>query len=222
MFQVLGRIVYIYHFKNCFEFLKPILNYKKINKMIPLFKVFMNNNMEPVLNTLNSGMITQSQKVEEFESKLKEWFDYKNILTVNSATSGLTLALRLLNLKEGDEVLCTPLTCFATTCSVLANKLKIKWVDVDVNTCNMDLDDLKYKISSSTKAILVVHWGGSPIDLDKLKNIAGDIPIIEDCAHAFGAEYNGKKIGCHENIAVFSLQAIKHLTTGDGLSLRHI
>ena len=184
--------------------------------MLPLFKVFMSNDVSEVVHTLYSGMITQGKKVEEFETKLKEWFKYDNILTLNSATSGLTLALRLLNLQPDDEVLCTPLTCFATTCAALANRVKIKWVDVDINTCNMDLDDLKNKISEKTKAILFVHWGGFPIDLDRMKEIAGNIPIVEDCAHAFGAEYNGKKIGCHGNIAVFSLQAIKHLTTGDG------
>lgn len=184
--------------------------------MIPLFKVFMNIDTKPVQDTLQSGIITQNKKVEEFENNLKKWFSFDYILTLNSATSGLTLALRLLNLQQGDEVLCTPLTCFATTCAVLANNLNIKWVDVDSNTCNMDLNDLKQKISSKTKAILFVHWGGSPIDLDKLKEISGNIPIVEDCAHAFGAEYKGKKIGCHGNICVFSLQAIKHLTTGDG------
>lgn len=184
--------------------------------MIPLFKVAMSGDLSPVLETLQSGMITQSSKVELFEDKLKSFFNFPHILTLNSATSGLTLALRLLNLSENDEVLCTPLTCFATTASVLANKLKIKWVDTDPNTANMDLDDLQKKISPTTKAILFVHWGGYPIDLDRLKAIAGNIPIIEDCAHSFGATYKDKFVGTTGNIAVFSLQAIKHLTTGDG------
>jgi len=184
--------------------------------MLPLFRVFMSADVTQVTTTLLSGMITQGKKVEEFESKLKEWFSYDHILTLNSATSGLTLALRLLDIQPGDEVLCTPLTCFATTSAVLANRASIKWVDTDLDTCNMDLNDLQRKISPKTKAILFVHWGGFPIDLDKLKEIAGSIPIIEDCAHSFGAEYKGKKLGCHGNIAVFSLQAIKHLTTGDG------
>ena len=177
----------------------------------------MNKNVpEKVSETLTSGMITQSKKVQQFEEKLQDVFKHPYILTLNSATSGLTLGIRLLNLNKGDEVLCTPLTCFATTTAVLANGLNIKWVDVDTKTCNMDLDDLKQKISDKTKAILFVHWGGSPIDLDKLKQIAGPIPVVEDCAHSFGARYKQQAVGTTGNIAVFSLQAIKHLTTGDG------
>lgn len=179
----------------------------------------MNKNVnEPLLETLHSGYITQGKKVEEFEERLREWFKYPYILTLNSATSGLTLALRMLNLKNTDEILSTPLTCFATNCSILANNLRIKWVDVDPKTCNMDLDDLERKITNNTKAIMVVHWGGSPIDLERLNKIRDkyNIPVIEDCAHSFGAEYNNKKIGTHGNYCVFSLQAIKHLTTGDG------
>lgn len=185
--------------------------------MIPLFKVKMADNIDQVTKTLQSGALTQGKKVEEFETALKNVFDHPYVVTVNSATSGLTIALRLLNLPERAEVLATPLTCFATTCAILENRLNIKWVDVDPQTCNMDLNDLKRKISPETKAIVFVHWGGAPIDLDALKNIAGDIPIIEDCAHAFGATYKGKPLGTNMgNIAVYSFQAIKHLTTGDG------
>lgn len=193
--------------------------------MIPLFKVFMSQDAaKEVGETLNSGMITQNKKVEEYETSLKKWFGHDLILSLNSATSGLTLAFRLLNLKAGDEVLSTPLTCMATNLPILANNLKIRWVDVDPNTCNIDLKDLKSKISKKTRAVCFVHWGGSPVDLDEIENIkkyakdtfGTDLKIIEDCAHAFGAEYNNKKIGTHGNIAVFSTQAIKHLTTGDG------
>lgn len=193
--------------------------------MLSLFKVFMSKESgDEVSKTLSSGMITQSSKVEEFELRLKEWFNYPYILTLNSATSGLTLAVRMLNLNSDDEILSTALTCTATNWPILSNGLKIKWVDVDPNTCNMNLDDLKNKITSKTKAVVFVHWGGSPIDLNKLKEIQDytlkkfgfKLQVIEDCAHAFGAEYYGKKIGTHGNTCVFSLQAIKHLTTGDG------
>jgi len=178
----------------------------------------------PLLETLHSGYITQGKKVEEYETKLKEYLEYPYVLTVNSATSGLTLAMRMLNLPSGSEVLTCPLTCLATNMAILAVGYKIKWVDVDKDTGNMDLNDLAKKITSTTKAILVVHWGGTPIDLDKLKlirlkareQVGFDIPIVEDCAHAFGAVYKGRKIGSHRNYCVFSTQAIKHLTTGDG------
>jgi dTDP-4-amino-4,6-dideoxygalactose transaminase/predicted N-acetyltransferase YhbS len=193
--------------------------------MLTLFKVFMAPEIDrELLEVLHSGFVTQGVKVEEFENKLREWFDYPYICTLNSATSGLTLALRLLNLSSEDEVLCTPLTCFASNAPVLANNLKIKWVDVDPDTCNMDLNDLKSKITEKTKAVVLVHWGGTPNDLDCIEEIktytketyGHTLHIIEDCAHSFGSEYKGQKIGTHGNICVFSLQAIKHLTTGDG------
>jgi dTDP-4-amino-4,6-dideoxygalactose transaminase/predicted GNAT family N-acyltransferase len=191
---------------------------------IPLFKVNMNNNLEIVMNTLTSGMITQGSKVEEFENKLKEYFNYPYILTLNSATSGLTLAYRLLNLNNDDVVISTPLTCFATNAAILANNLNIIWADTDPNTCNIDLEDVKNKINENTKVLTFVHWGGVPVNLDIVeelkiytKNTYGhDLYIVEDCAHSFGCEFNGKKLGTYGNICVFSLQAIKHLTSGDG------
>ena len=127
-------------------------------------------------------------------------------------------------LSDGDEVLCTPLTCTATNFPVVANGLKIKWVDVDPKTLNMDLDDLERKISPNTKVILLVHWGGYPVDLDRVKSIQertqklyGFKPaVIEDCAHAMGSTYKEKRLGNHGNICAYSFQAIKHITSGDG------
>ena len=203
----------LYQYKN---WNKNDLKSKNINKMtdisIPLFKVYMNNNLQSVLDTLSSGMITQGKKVEEFENKLKEYFNYPYILTLNSATSGLTLAYRLLNLKDNDIVISTPLTCFATNAAILANNLRIVWCDTDRNTCNIDFEDVKKKINSNTKVLSFVHWGGVPVDLDKVKEIKQyawekyeiELSVVEDCAHAFGTEFNGKKLGTHGNICVFS------------------
>lgn len=197
--------------------------------MKSLFKVFMSEDVrEKIPDILTSGFITQGKKVEEFEKELKETFNYPYILTLNSATSGITLALRMIkdrmNLTSEDEVLTTPLTCMATNEPILANGLKIKWVDVSKENCLMCLDDLEKKITKSTKVIIFVHWGGYPLDLDRLDQILykkerelGFRPlVIEDCAHAFLSEYKGKLIGTHGNYCVFSTQAIKHLTTGDG------
>lgn len=203
-------------------------------KRLPLFKVFMSptvtQDLDPVLH---SGSITQGKKVEEFEAALKNWFGYPYILTLNSATSGLTLAVRL-GFPPGSEiegtVLCSPLTCFATVASILAISLKIKWVDTDPETGNICLLDLEKKLAGddSIKGMVFVHWGGSPLDIDRINALryeylsrTGTRPfLVEDCAHSFGAEYLGKKLGAHcgisESICVFSLQAIKHLTTGDG------
>lgn len=192
---------------------------------IPLFKVAMNKNIdEELVKIIHSGMITQGKKVEEFEKKLKQLFNHPYILTLNSATAGLTIAHRLLKEKTKCEiVLSTPLTCFATNAPILANGMKIKWVDVDKETCNIDLDDLKQKITNETKILTFVHWGGNPINYNKLNLILDEkekeygfrVHIVEDCAHGFFSLYDSKPIGIH-NISVYSLQAIKHLTTGDG------
>jgi dTDP-4-amino-4,6-dideoxygalactose transaminase len=200
---------------------------------IQLFKVFMSENAAPeVAKVLNSGYIGQGEKVEQFESKLQDFFMKDYIVTLNSGTSGLHLALDLLKkssgkwpgLEDGDEVLATSLTCTASNFPILANNLNIKWVDVDPTTLNMDLDDLSRKISPKTKAIMLVHWGGYPNDLDRIKEIQNKCfelygfkpAVIEDGAHSFGSKYKGKYIGNHGNMTMYSLQAIKHITSIDG------
>lgn len=220
-----------------------------MSKNIPLFKVYMSKNA-PAATTkvLESGYIGQGPKVDEFENHLKDFFNNDYVATTNSATSAEHLALHLLKkpqenmqlfhgvaalnskwpgIEDGDEVLATPLTCTATNFPILANNMKIKWVDIDPETLNMDLDDLARKITPKTKVIFLVHWGGYPMDLEKLQKIQasahklyGFTPaIIEDCAHAFGSKFNGKPIGSHGNICTFSFQAIKHLTSVDGGAL---
>ena len=196
---------------------------------IPLFKVFMSQNVhKEVKKVLYSGFVGQGSQVDKFEDSLKNYIGNEYLCTTNSGTSALHLALHSLkkpyNIKDGDEVLCTPLTCTATNWPVLANNLKIKWVDVNPNNLNMDLDDLERKITPKTKVIMIVHWGGYPIDLDRIKKIQqktkelyGFKPIvIEDCAHGIGSTYKGKRLGNHGNLCMFSFQAIKHITAVDG------
>jgi dTDP-4-amino-4,6-dideoxygalactose transaminase len=217
----------------------------KTKQEIPLFKVFMSPNAAPeVSKILNSGYIGQGPKVDEYETDLKDFFNVDRLVTLNSGTSGLHLALHLLKkpymvrtsdahefnetnwpgIQDGDEVLATALTCTASNFPILANNLKIKWVDVDPGTLNMDLDDLERKITPKTKAIVLVHWGGYPNDLDRIKQIQekslklyGFKPaIIEDGAHSFGSKYKGKNLGNHGNMVMYSTQAIKHITSIDG------
>lgn len=193
--------------------------------MIPLFKVAMQSNIEVDLSTvLHSGYIGQGPKVEEFESCLSTHFKNPFINTVSSATSGLVLALHLCKDGIRDEVISTPLTCTATNSSILQNGLKIKWADINRSDFNIDSEDVIKKLSPRTLAIMAVHWGGYACDLDKLKyaqNVCqgkyGHRPtIIEDCSHCWDAYYKKQMVGNRGNIAVFSFQSIKHLTTGDG------
>lgn len=197
--------------------------------MIPLFKVFMSDlASDKVAEVLKSGYVGEGPKVKEFEQSLRKWFNNPFMAATNSATSAEHLALRLIkktyNLKEGDEVLATPLTCTASNWPILANNFRIKWVDINPKTFNMDLDDLEAKLSPTTKAVMAVHWGGYPMDLDRLEVIKKmakirydiDLAVIEDCAHALGSTYKNKKIGNHGNYCTFSFQAIKHVTSVDG------
>lgn len=200
--------------------------------MIPLFKVGMTEAAEKmVCEVLRSGYIGQGPVVDEFETALRQRLGNPALVTVNSATSGLHLALHMLATEgSGDgepprtEILTTPLTCTATNWPILSNGLKATWVDVDPATLNVDLDDMARKISPSTRAIMIVHWAGYPVDLDRLRRILDQAEamlgfrpaVIEDCAHAWGSTYAGRVLGNHGNICVYSFQAIKHLTCGDG------
>ena len=226
---------------------------KKPKEPIQLFKVHMAPTAaDEVAKVLNSGYIGQGPKVEELEKTLQDFLEVDKLVTLNSGTSGLHLALHLLKtpkknsqiyhgvvnvdnnwpgLQPGDEVLATALTCTASNWPILANGLKIKWVDIDPTTLNMDLDDLERKITPTTKAIMLVHWGGYPNDLDRVKQIQqkalsmyGFKPaVIEDGAHSFGSKYKGKYLGNHGNMVMYSFQAIKHITAIDGgiLTLPH-
>ena len=199
--------------------------------MIPLFKVAMNPSAaDRAREVIMSGYVGQGPINDEFEGSLRQWFDTPLVATTNSATSAEHLAFHLFKqfgLKEGDEVLTTSMTCFATNSPVVANGLNPKWVDVDPETLNLDLNDLESKLSNRTKVLYVVHWGGYPVDLQRLTNIAdraeltyGFRPfILEDCAHAFGSRLHGKPIGSHGNTCTFSFQAIKSLTALDGGAL---
>ena len=152
---------------------------------IPLFKVFMDKTaIEESNKVLSSGYVTQGP-VENFENKLRSFFNEDLVTTTNSATSALHLVMHMLKTNglgpekikvtgNEDHILTTPLTCTATNWPILLNNINLRWVDVDESNCNMDLDDLEGKLNENTKAVLLVHWGGFPIDLNKLKKIQDD------------------------------------------------
>ena len=184
-----------------------------------LFKVHMPRSVdEPLLEVLHSGFIGQGQKVDEFENRLANYFGNQYALTVNSGTSAIQLALRLANVGPGDEVISTAMTCTATNMPVLAAGANLIWADVDPHTGLIDPNALKSKITEKTKAIIMVHFGGLPCDIDAINKIAkeNNIKTIEDAAHALGSSYKNQKIANHSDFVIFSFQAIKHFTTIDG------
>ncbi len=170
---------------------------------------------------LASGYIGQGPRVDLFEEKLKAWTSSPYILTLNSGTSALHLALRLAGIGFGDEVISTPMTCMATNVPILANGARIVWADIDPKTGNICPKSVKEKITSKTKAIICVDWAGYPCDLEELQLIADQhgIKLIEDAAHGFGSRYKDKLVGGIADFTCFSFQAIKHITTVDGGAL---
>jgi len=173
--------------------------------------------IDAVADVINSGWIGLGPRTKEFEEKFAEFIGIKHAIALNSATAGLHLALKLLNLQKGSEIITTPLTFISTAFSPLYCNLKPVFADIQEDTLNIDLEDIKKKITPKTKAIIPVHYGGHPCDMKEIQEIAeeNDLMIIEDAAHACGSEYNNKKIGSL-NLTVFSFAAIKNLSTGDG------
>lgn len=196
--------------------------------MIPLFKVFSAPEIIDNLKTVfDSGFIGQGETVDQFEDALRQKLDSEYVVTTNSATSAEHLVFYILKkfygLESGDEVLTTALTCSATNTPIILNDLKVKWVDIDPKSMNIDLLDLERKISPSTKVIYITHWGGTPVNMDKVLQLRdktykafGFYPyILQDCAHAFGATWDNKELSNY-GLCTYSFQAIKHLTTVDG------
>jgi perosamine synthetase len=173
-----------------------------------------------IADVLATRWIGQGPRVEEFEERLGSYCG-ASAIAVGSGTDALHIAYRLAGIGPGDEVIAPIFTCTATNIPLLYCGAKIVFADVDPNTLNVDPDDVRKKISSRTKALVVVHYGGQVCEMDKLRDICDEygIPIIEDAAHALGASQNGKLVGSEGNYTIFSFQAIKHITTGDGGAL---
>ncbi len=167
---------------------------------------------EPIM----SGWLTAGPKVREFEEIFAKRHGVKHAMAVTSATTALHLALVALGVKEGDEVIVPAFTWISTANVVLYCGAKVVFVDVDRQSFNLDVEDLKNKITSKTKAIIPVHLFGLCADIDAIKQIAGDIPLVEDGACAAGAGYKGKPAGSLGTIGCFSFHPRKSVTTGEG------
>ena len=172
-----------------------------------------------VMETLDSRWIGQGPKVKLFEEGFSKKFgSNRPAIAVGSGTDALHLSYILAGLKSGDEVIAPVFTCTATNIPFLYMDVKINFADIDSDTMNMDIDHVRQLMNQNVKAIVCVHYGGLPCDMDELQSIADEwgVPIIEDAAHAVGAKYKGRDIGSISDFTMFSFQAIKHITTGDG------
>lgn len=184
--------------------------------MINLFKPCLGDEeLQNLKEVFESGWTGLGPKTEEFEKKFAEYIGSKYAVGLNSATSALDLSLKLLNIKQGDEVIVPTITFVSTAHAVIYNSANPIFADVD-NDLLIDIEDVKNKITTRTKAIIPVHYSGRPVNIKYLKKITKNIPIVEDCAHACGASLNGKKCGNMGDIGIFSFHAVKNLCTGDG------
>lgn len=167
---------------------------------------------------LRSGWITTGPKVQEFETKLSEYFSGRIVRTFNSGTCTMEIALRIAGIGPGDEVITTPISWVATANVILAVGAIPIFVDIDPLTRNIDLNKVEAAISPRTKAILPVYLAGLPLDIAQLYAIAKQyqLRIIEDAAQALGSSWKGKQIGSQGDFISFSFQANKNITTAEG------
>jgi len=158
-------------------------------------------------------------EVEEFEEEMTDYLNVKFAVGVASGTDALALALKALDIGEGDEVITTPFTFIATAEAITRAGAKPVFCDIDEKTYNMDADKIESRITPQTKAILPVHLYGLTCEMDKIVSLAQkhDLKIIEDAAQSFGAKYNDKKAGTIGNLGCFSFFPAKNLGAfGDG------
>lgn len=177
--------------------------------------------IDAVSRVLKSGWIGLGPETALFEKNLERFLGKKHVVTTNSATSALHLALIISGVTEGDEVIAPALTFVSTNHVILYQKATPVFCDVDpVTLCANPLDIIS-KITPKTKAIIVVHYAGHPVDMDPLVKIAREknITLIEDNAHGLGGEYKGKKLGTIGDIGCFSFHAVKGVAMGDGGAL---
>ncbi len=186
--------------------------------MIPVFKpCYGQEELEALKEPFKTGWIGLGPKTKEFEEKFARYIGVKYAVATNSCTASLHLAMNVMGI-EGYEVISTPMTFVSTNHAILYNKGIPIFSDIYPDTLNINPDEIKKLITSGTKAIVAVHYGGHPCDMDVINEIAGEnnLIVIEDAAHGCGGEYKGRKIGSLGDIACFSFHAVKNLATADG------
>jgi len=176
------------------------------------------NEIDSVIKTMRSGWLTMGPKTLEFENAFRTYIDSQFAISVNSATAALHLALNAVGVGNGDEVIIPTNTFIATAEAVVYSGAKPILCDVEENYHNLDINLIEQLITPRTKAIIPVHFGGNPCDMDEIKKIANhfNLKIIEDAAHALPSSYKNKIIGTLSDAVCFSFYATKTLTTGDG------
>lgn len=187
--------------------------------MIPIAKPYITElEAQAAYDTILTGWITQGPKVAEFEEKFANYVGSKYAVAVSNCTTALHLSMIVAGIGKDDEVICPSMSYIATAnCIKYVNAIPV-FAEIDPNTMNLDINDVKHRITKKTKAILLAHQIGFPADIDAFQNLCKEfnLKLIEDAACAVGSEYKGKKIGSHSDLVCFSFHPRKVITTGDG------
>lgn len=176
------------------------------------------DDIEKVIEVLKGDYLTTGPYVKEFEEKVAKYVGSEYAVAVSNGTAALHMACYAAGIKEGDEVLVSSITFAASSNCVLYCGGTPVFVDIDPKTYNIDIDDIKRKITCKTKAIIAVDLTGQSVDIDKIMDIANEhnLIVIEDGAHSLGSEYKGKKVGARAHMTEFSFHPVKPVTTGEG------
>lgn len=168
--------------------------------------------------SFGSGWIGLGPKTAEFEQKFCQHVNARYAVALNSATAGLHLAVAAFGIGTGDEVLVPTMSFVSTAHCVLYTGATPVFCDIEPDTLNIDLEDARRRVTEHTRAIIVVHYGGLPCDMDAVHSLAGEhnLVVVEDASHACGSQYKGQPIGALSEATVFSFHAVKNLATGDG------
>ncbi|KEJ91642.1 DegT/DnrJ/EryC1/StrS family aminotransferase [Synergistes jonesii] len=174
-----------------------------------------------VADSIRSGWLTMGPKTILFEKNFAGYVGASYALAVNSATAGLHCALTALGIGAGDEVITTPMTFAATANAILFTGAKPVFADIDRETLDIVPENIERAVTKKTKAVMPVHFAGTPCDMDEIEAIADahGLAVVEDAAHALGAEYKGRRIGADRGarrLSVFSFHPTKNITTGEG------
>lgn len=186
---------------------------------VPLAKPYLDiDDAQNAYDTILSGWVTQGPRVQEFEEKFAQYVGSKYAVALSNCTTALHLSMIVAGVTAGDEVICPSMSYVATANSIRYTGAKVVFAEVNSITYNIDIDDVRKKITSKTKAILIVHQIGMPADIDSFKALCKEknLILIEDAACAAGSSYKGNKIGFHSDLVCFSFHPRKVITTGDG------
>ena len=192
---------------------------------VPFYKPYLTGNeLKYMQDILDQGTDLAGDGV--YTKKVHAWFEQRygvpKVLLTTSGTTALELAVRLLNLKKGDEVIVPSFTFSSTVNAILlAEGVKAVFVDIEPNTLNIDVDKIEEAITPRTKAIMVVHYAGISCDMDKLMSIAKkhNLQVVEDAAQAIESKYKGKYLGTFGDFGCLSFHGTKNITNGEGGAL---